>query len=779
MIKNALILIVVLLLGINAQLPGQGPPKAKNGRLDLTGWNFSRNGSLLLQGEWDFYWKDFRNSPAENSAKVTAEVPGLWNNISATNGSSFGYATYELQILLPANHPRMAVSIPGMYSAYEFEINGRVFSNDGKIARDKESYTPLRNTYTKALPTNSDTLNIKIRIANFDHHKGGMGQAIRLGDYELFQDRVLYVSLDIFLAGSLVMGGLFFLGLYMFGNQSKPILYFSLFCIVWGYRIVASGIYASHPLIPMPWEIRLRLEYISMFLAALFFTRYVYCLYKREFYRIVEKILILAFGTLAIIALFFPPYIFTQTVFIFFCVVVPGLLVALLIIIKSTVKTKNTSIYGIASILVIISVFVYFFLSYFGLFERSVVFTFFGSITFVFLQSLVLSFRYSRELKDAKEIAEQASNAKTEFLSTMSHEIRTPLNAVIGLSNFLIEENPRNDQKESLDNLKFASENLLSLINDILDYNKIDAGKIDFEEKPFNIRRLLDGTIAAYSHIAEEKGIELSHSVDQHVPNVVVGDITRLSQVLTNLIGNAIKFTKKGYVEVSLSFVARSNEKVAIKFSVQDTGVGIAEEKQNLIFESFTQASSATTREFGGSGLGLSITDKLLGLMGSKLFLKSTVGVGSRFYFTQFFEVAEIDQEKPVEHATQKNISLEGQKVLIVEDTVVNIMVAQKFLEKWGLIVDSAENGAIAVEKIKTNSYDIILMDLQMPVMDGYQATIAIRQQGIQIPIIALTAAAVTEVIEKINDVGMNAYVTKPFNPMVLRDKMKEMLIDD
>ena len=776
MIKNALILIVFLLLRINAQLLAQSPPNATEGLLDLTGWNFSEDGSLLLEGEWDFYWENLRESPEDSSAKVIAEVPGLWNDIPITRGSSFGYATYELRVLLPENHPKMAVSIPNMYSAYDFEINGSLFTSEGKVAKVKEKYFPLFNTKTKAIATDSDTLNIKIRIANFDHHKGGMRQAIRLGELDLFQDRVLFVSLDIFLTGSLVMGGLFFLGLYIFGNQSKPILYFSLFCIVWGYRIVASGLYASHPIIPMSWEIRLRLEYISMFLAALFFTRYVYYLYKKDFPGTLENILITAFGILVITALFFPPYIFTQTVFIFFCVVVPGLLLALFIIVKSTIKRKNTSIYGIASILVILAVFVYFFLSYFGLFERSVVFTFFGSIIFIFLQSLVLSFRYSRELKDAKEIAEQASKAKTEFLSTMSHEIRTPLNAVIGLSNFLIEENPREDQKESLDNLKFSSENLLSLINDILDYNKIDAGKIDFEEKPFNIRRLLDGTIAAYTHIAEEKGIELSHSVDQHVPNVVIGDITRLSQILTNLIGNAIKFTKKGYVEVSLSFVARANEKVAVKFSVQDTGVGIAKDKQNLIFESFTQASSATTREFGGSGLGLAITDKLLGLMGSKLFLKSTVDVGSRFYFTQFFEVAENDQEKPVAHAKQKNISLEGRKVLIVEDTVVNILVAKKFLEKWGLIVDSAENGAIAVQKVRNNSYDLILMDLQMPVMDGYQATIAIRQLGIEIPIIALTAAAVTEVIEKINDVGMSAYVTKPFNPVVLHDKMMELL---
>lgn len=777
MLRNVLILIFILLLGVNARLLGQVSPKAKNGLLDLSSWNFSENGSLPLEGEWNFYWKNFRDSIDENADKVTAEIPGLWNDIPITGNSSFGYGTYELTVLLPENHTRLAMSIPDIYSAYLIEVNGQYFTSDGEVGRSKMAYTPHFNTSTRSLPAGIDTLKIRVKVANFDHSKGGFGRALILGSFNLYNKRVLNVSLDIFLTGSLIMGGLFFLGLYLFGNQSKPILYFALFCVVWGYRIVASGIYALHSLFPnMPWEISLRLEYISMFLAALFFNKYVYHLYKKDYNKIFERIFSISFLILIIIATFFPPYIFTQTIEPFFAVVVLGLILVVIIITKSAFKRRSISIYGIASILVIFFVFIYFFLSYFGFFERSVFVSFLGSITFVFLQSLVLSFRHSRELKDAKDIAEQASNAKTEFLSTMSHEIRTPLNAVIGLSNYLVEENPREDQKESLDNLKFASENLLSLINDILDYNKIDAGKIDFEEKPFNVRRLLDGTIAAYGHIAEEKGVELTYTVDQHVPEVIVGDITRLSQVLTNLIGNAIKFTKKGYVEVSLNFVARTNDKVAVKFSVQDTGVGIPEDKQRLIFESFTQASSSTTREFGGSGLGLSITDKLLGLMGSKLFLKSEIGVGSLFYFTQFFEVAEPDQVKPIINSKNNGVSLEGSHVLIVEDTVVNILVARKFLEKWEMIVDSAENGEIAVEKIKTNHYDIVLMDLQMPVMDGYQATIAIRQMGVQTPIIALTAAAVTEVIAKIKDVGMNAYVTKPFNPMVLHDKMKELL---
>ena len=755
---------------------GQHLPAVNKGVLDLREYDFASQGSLPLDGEWNFYWKSLRDSTDADINGVLVKVPGVWNDLEVTDGEAFGYGTYELQIILPEARPGLAIQMPDMYSSYQMYINGVGWSANGKVARSKEEYIPKFTPLTRSLNSSADTLNIRISIANFDHSKGGLGQSIKLGTFELFQDRVLHVSLDIFLTGSLIMGGLFFLGLYLFGNQSQPIFYFSLFCVVWGYRIIASGIYALHSLFDLPWLLTLRLEYISMFLAALLFTRYVYFLYPQDFNAKLEKVFLIAFGSLSLIALFFPPYIFTQTVEVFFVIVIPGFVAMVVTHIRSWVNKRNVSIYSMFSIFVIFFVFMYFFLSYFGYVRGSVYVTFLGSIIFVFLQSLVLSFRYSRELKDAKEIAEQASTAKMEFLSTMSHEIRTPLNAVIGLSNFLIEENPRDDQRDSLDNLRFASENLLSLINDILDYNKIDAGKIDLEEKPFNIRRLIAGTIAAYKHIADEKGVELRHRIDEHVPEVIVSDITRLSQILTNLIGNAIKFTKEGYIEVSVMRVARAKEKVALRFSVEDTGVGIPQDKQKVIFESFTQATSATTREFGGSGLGLAITDKLLGLMGSKLHLKSKVGVGSMFYFTQFFDVSEVAIEHPERATKEKTTSLEGCRVLIVEDTAVNIMVAQKFLEKWGMAVDSVENGFMAVEKVKNNVYDIILMDLQMPVMDGYEATRLIRGAGISTPIIALTAAAVSEVVERIQSVGMNAYVTKPFNPVVLHDKMKALL---
>ncbi|MEL7148685.1 MAG: histidine kinase dimerization/phospho-acceptor domain-containing protein, partial [Bacteroidota bacterium] len=495
MLQVSILLCTLFFLSLSADTRGQEVPRASNGVLNLSDWDFQEGGSLLLDGEWDFYWMSFRDSVDGETPVSKAVLPGTWTELEVTKGQAFGYGTYELKLILPKSRPSLAIEVPDMYSAYTFYINGRRWNSNGKIARTKEQYQPKFTPNTRSVTTSSDTLYLKICVANFDHSKGGIGQSIRLGTYALFKKRVLHVSFDIFLTGSLMMGGLFFLGLYLFGNQSKPILYFSLFCIVWGYRIIASGIYALHSLFDLPWLLALKLEYVSMFLAALLFTRYIYFLYPLDFNARLEKLFLFAFGALAFVALVFPPIIFTKTVEAFFVVVIPGFIIMVITHVRSWINRRNVSIYSMISVFVIFFVFLYFFLAYFGYLESSVYVTFIGSVVFIFLQSLVLSFRYSRELKDAKEVAEQASNAKMEFLSTMSHEIRTPLNAVIGLSNFLIEENPRDDQRESLDNLRFASENLLSLINDILDYNKIDAGKIDFEEKPFNIRRLVAGTI--------------------------------------------------------------------------------------------------------------------------------------------------------------------------------------------------------------------------------------------------------------------------------------------
>jgi CheY-like chemotaxis protein len=278
-----------------------------------------------------------------------------------------------------------------------------------------------------------------------------------------------------------------------------------------------------------------------------------------------------------------------------------------------------------------------------------------------------------------------------------------------------------------------------------------------------NIYELTEN-IKALEGKAKEKRISLEFSLDQTIPKVIITDGLRLSQILTNLIGNAIKFTNHGGVTLTLTKVTQSMKKVAIKFLIEDTGIGIPKDKQQFIFESFSQASSSTTREFGRTGLGLSITKRISDLQNIKINLFSKEGKGSRFYFTQTFEIS-LNQENKSKAKKIDKKGLVDKSILLVEDNPVNVMVAKRFLSKWGIKVDVAENGKEAIEKVSISKYDLILMDLQMPIMDGYDASSEMRKQGLKIPILVLTASVMLDVGDKFFNSGMNDYITKPFDP--------------
>ncbi|MEL7121733.1 MAG: response regulator [Bacteroidota bacterium] len=388
----------------------------------------------------------------------------------------------------------------------------------------------------------------------------------------------------------------------------------------------------------------------------------------------------------------------------------------------------------------------------------------------------------NKELKESKQRAEDASIAKSRFLSNMSHEIRTPMNAIIGITNILREEDPRPDQVEYLNDLEFSADNLLIIINDILDFSKIEAGKLVIENIDFDVRKIINSVFNALKPRAIEKQLTYKYNIDNNLPTFLKGDPTRLSQILNNLLSNAIKFTSKGYVQLNVFQIYQTPKDVTILFEVIDTGVGIPEQKQDKIFDSFSQVDTKTTRLFGGTGLGLTITKQLLEMQGSSIKLRSKDQVGSTFFFEITYKIGQKPQIDGRKKSNLKNLESfkKGSKILIAEDNLLNIKLIEHLFNKWDIEFEIANNGKEAIEKINEAPYDVVIMDLNMPVMDGYEATRAIRKMEIDgektIPILASSASAYHEYKKKAIDSGANEFLTKPFKPIELHKILKKYL---
>lgn len=380
----------------------------------------------------------------------------------------------------------------------------------------------------------------------------------------------------------------------------------------------------------------------------------------------------------------------------------------------------------------------------------------------------------NNELQSARDAAVQAMEAKTNFLSTVSHELRTPLYAVTGLTHLLLEENPSENQKEHLKALKFSGDYLLNFINDILQINKIDAEKLEPLNIEFNLKKILQEVIDSLQQSAKENNTKIILEYDENIPGHLMSDPLKLSQIFMNLVGNALKFTKDGEVKVIAQLIKKIEDDVTLYFEVQDTGIGISEEQQKVIFEGFEQGSIQINREYGGTGLGLTIVKSLLGLFDSKIQLQSNLGEGSSFFFELKLKSKDsVVDDIPFE-ITQKDYDFKGLHLLIVEDNKINQVITKKMLTKKEITSDIASNGMEAVELARKNPYDAILMDIHMPGISGEEATIEIRKFDGHTPIIALTAISLDDSLESFYAAGCNDVVTKPFKPEVFYQKIGE-----
>ncbi len=383
----------------------------------------------------------------------------------------------------------------------------------------------------------------------------------------------------------------------------------------------------------------------------------------------------------------------------------------------------------------------------------------------------------TQDLIETRDNALAAAKAKSQFMANMSHEIRTPLNGLLGMLNMLVDGELSQEQHELLQNAKHAGSHLLEIVNDILDFSKIEAGEMQLYEEPIDLFQELEQTLVPLSHVAQEKGLDLMVEIDSDFPEYIQADGLRIRQVVTNLVSNSIKFTKEGYVECSVEILSPQQYQIR----VTDTGIGMTEEQIEKIFSAFGQADESITRKFGGTGLGLTITQSFINMMGGKIEVESELNEGTTFKVTFPMLPAEAPEES-VDQIINENIMFQHETVLLVDDNEVNLNVARYILEQAGLRVETCSNGQQAVEAIVAKAYPVVLMDIQMPVLDGLEASRHIRMlesDRKQTPIIAMTAHATKEHVQESMDAGMDGHLTKPIEPVILyRELAKYLEVD-
>lgn len=613
-----------------------------NGKVQLPD-KLERNQQLILKGEVAFFWNKLHD-PGTNFDSLQpefAQFPGLWkpdkHNPDMRNQ---GFATYRLILESNMDMPDLGIFIDHMYCAYAIYLNGDLIGKNGHVGGSPKLHTPTFLPGTISFPIVKGKNELILQVENYFHSKGGIRNELVLGDFDYLQSKYhRYIAFDLLLSGSLIMGGLFFIGLFLFGRNDPALLFFSLFCLIYGYRISATDLYALHFVYPyISWFVALKLEYLSLYLSVGLFGVYTQKLYPDE----TQDKVIPVFTGISVVLLLFTliskPYLYTQIIQYYIVIILGYILYGIYVYLKAWQHNRDGAIYAMMSTAVLFFVSIYLITSYLFVFTSNPIVIFTGHLLFFFLQSLILSFRFSKKLKTATIQAQAASAAKADFLSVITHEMRTPLNGILGITRFMKFDEESNEKRKNLDLIESSGQNMLSMVENILEYINLDSEHITIDSKPTSIKAMFEKLKNSFLTKAHEKGLDFDYEVDENIPDELKMDGEKLFVILYNLIDNGIKFTNKGKVNYKVKISDQRASHLVLHFTVNDTGIGISEEKQQLIFNSFTQMEGGSKRKYGGTGIGLSVACRLLEALGTTLELSSKQDIGTTLQFNVSLE---------------------------------------------------------------------------------------------------------------------------------------------